>query len=35
MLLFLLGLFIRCMLGAIIMSCLVAVKNDDITPGRE
>ncbi len=26
MLLFLLGLFIGCMLGAIIMSCLVAVK---------
>lgn len=35
MILFLLGLFIGCMLGAIIMSCLVAGKNDDITSGRE
>ena len=35
MILFLLGLFIGCMLGAIIMSCLAVGKNDDITSGRE
>ncbi len=35
MLLSFLGLFIGCMLGAIIMSCLAAGKNDDVTSGRE
>lgn len=35
MILFLLGLFIGCMIGVIVMSCLVVGKFDDITFGRE
>lgn len=35
MILFLWGLFIGCMSGVIIMSCLVVGKFDDITSGRE
>ncbi len=35
MILFLLGLFIGCMIGIIVMSCLVVGKFYDITSGRE
>lgn len=35
MILFLLGLFIGCMIGVIVMSYLVVGKFDDITSGRE
>ncbi len=35
MILCLLGLFIGCMIGVIVMSCLVVGKFDDIISGRE
>lgn len=35
MILFLLGLFIGCIIGVIVMGCLVVGKFDDITSARE
>lgn len=34
MLQFLFGLFVGCILGTVVISCLVAGKYDDITSGR-
>lgn len=35
MILFIVGLALGCILGAVLMACLTAGKYDDITSGRE